>query len=90
MPEFHFKHADELIAIFETLSKAVNQPNGILLRWSNPLMVMVLSLDILYKVRDQFRSLSLRASAVIDAMQGTFIKIYENYYEPEKVEVLLK
>ena len=53
-------------------------------------MVMVLSLDILYKVRDQFRSLSLRASAVIDAMQGTFIKIYENYYEPEKVEVLLK
>ena len=57
LPEFHFKHADELIAIFETLSKAVNQPNGILLRWSNPLMVMVLSLDILYKVRDQFRSL---------------------------------
>ena len=49
-PEFHFKHADELIAIFETLAKAINKPDGVLLRWSNPLMVMVLTLDLLTKV----------------------------------------
>ena len=88
-PEFHFKHADEFVAIFETLTDAVNQPNGVLLRWSNPLMVMVLSLDVLYKLKDQFRSLALRANAVCDKMRKTFIKIYENYYEPEKVEILL-
>ena len=81
-PEFHFKHADDLIAIFETLQQAVKKPNGIILRWSNPLMVMVMSLDLIYKVRDQFRSLSLRAAAISDNMRETFIQIYENFYEP--------
>ena len=50
---------------------------------------MALSLDVLYKVQNQFRSLSLRANAVCDKMRETFIKIYESYYEPEKVEILL-
>ena len=60
-----------------------------LLRWSNPLMVMVLSLDILERLAGQFRSLSLRANAVSDHIREMFINIYENYYEPEKIEILL-
>ena len=48
-------------------------------------MVMVLSLDVLYKIRDSFRSLSIRVNSVTDQITSTYIQIYENYYDPERV-----
>lgn len=90
MPEFNFRNADELLAIFESLEEAAMKPDGVALRWSNPLMVMVLSLDILYVIKKQFRSLTLRVNDVIDKVRSSFIKIYENYEDPEKLEILLK
>ena len=64
--EFNFKDADQLLGIFEDLKEQVLKEDGVLLRWSNPLMVMVLGLDILEKLKKQFRSLSLRITEVTD------------------------
>ena len=64
--ELNFKDADQLLGIFEDLREQVLKEDGVLLRWSNPLMVMVLGLDILEKLKKQFRSLSLRITEVTD------------------------
>ena len=64
--ELNFKDADQLLGIFENLREQVLKEDGVLLRWSNPLMVMVLGLDILEKLKKQFRSLSLRITEVTD------------------------
>ena len=65
MPSFNFTHAEQFVTNIEHLVPKVND-EGALLRWSNPLMVMVLSLDVLYKIKDSFRSLSIRVSSVTD------------------------
>ena len=64
--ELNFKDADQLLGIFEELKGQVLKEDGVLLRWSNPLMVMVLGLDILENLKKQFRSLSLRITEVTD------------------------
>ena len=64
--ELNFKDADQLLGIFEDLREQVLKEDGVLLRWSNPLMVMVLGLDILENLKKQFRSLSLRITEVTD------------------------
>ena len=68
----------------EKLVPKIND-EGALLRWSNPLMVMVLSLDVLYKINSNFRSLSIRVSSVTDLIKESFINVYESYYDPERV-----
>ena len=88
LPSFLFTHAEQLVSILEKLEGKITD-EAALLRWSNPLMVMVLSLDVLYKIRDSFRSLSIRVNSVTDQITSTYIKIYENYYDPERVQVQL-
>ena len=50
-------------------------------------MVMVLTLDVLFKLRGSHGSLSLRINSVCDQIKNIFYKIYENYYEPERVKI---
>ena len=50
-------------------------------------MVMVLTMDVLFKLRNSHGSLSLRINSVCDQLKDIFYKIYENYYEPEKVKI---
>lgn len=64
--------------------------NNVALKWSNPLMVVVLSLDILYKLQNMFRSLSIRIAGVCEKLRKSSVKIYSNYEDPEKMEVLLR
>ena len=61
-----------------------------MLRMSNPLMVLVLTTDILYKLRLQFKSLELRINFFNDTFQEKFVAIFENFLEPERIETLLK
>ena len=50
MPSFLFTHAEQFVTNIEKLSSKI-EDDGALLRWSNPLMVMVLTLDVLYKIK---------------------------------------
>lgn len=79
-----------MLTLFENLKAEVIKEDSVSLRWSNPLMVMVLSLDILQKLKLQFRSLSLRINEVTDNLRKGFVDIYENFDNPEKLEVLLR
>ena len=88
--ELIFKDANTLLTLFEDLKAEVIKEDSVSLRWSNPLMVMVLSLDILQKLKLQFRSLSLRINEVTDNVRTGFVEIYENFDNPEKLEVLLR
>ena len=51
---------------------------------------MVLSLDILYKLQNQFRSLSIRIDGVCQKLRDASIEVYSSYPDPEKMEVLLR
>lgn len=53
------------MTVIEKLAGKIEDEDA-LLRWSNPLMVMVLSLDVLYKIKSSFRSLSIRVTSVTD------------------------
>ena len=79
-----------MLSIFEPLQSIVMSENSAALKWSNPLMVVVLSLDILYKLQNMFRSLSIRITGVCEKVQKASVKIYSNYEDPEKMEVLLR
>ena len=52
-------------------------------------MWLVLITDILKNLCEQFRSLDLRINFVREQIQEKFIAIYENLYEPDKIETLL-
>ena len=52
-------------------------------------MVMVLTLDVLSKLKGNFRSLSLRIGTVTENMKNNFLKIFDNFHDPEKIEILL-
>ena len=52
-------------------------------------MWLVLTTDILMKMRDQFRSLILRINFVNEQILEKFVVIYEYLYEPEKMETML-
>ena len=51
-PRFHFRHADQLVHILEIAKTEDLKPEGNVLRQSNPLMWLVLTTDILMKMRD--------------------------------------
>ena len=57
---------------------------------SNPLMVLVLTTDILLNLRKQFRSLELRINFSNETFQQNFLAIFEHFQDPEKIETLLK
>ena len=59
-PKFHFRHAFQFVQLLEDAKSSIFKANGNLLLMSNPLMVLVLTTDILKKLRKQFRSLELR------------------------------
>ena len=63
-PNFHFKHADLLVHILETVKNDAFKPEGSIIQLSNPLMWFVLITDILKNMSDQFRSLDLRINFV--------------------------
>lgn len=88
-PRFHFRHADQLVQILETAKSEAFKPEGNILRSSNPLMWLVLTTDILMKLKDQFRSLTLRVNFVNEQIQEKFIVLYEYLYDPAKIETLL-
>ena len=88
--ELRFEDANKMLTLFENLKSEVIKEDSVSLRWSNPLMVMVLSLDILKNLKQQFRSLSLRINEVTDNVRKSFVDIYENFDSPEKLEVLLR
>ena len=53
-------------------------------------MVMVLCVEILDFMTAQFRSLSLRTEKVRDEIIDNFVGIYNEFYYPSEVEVLLE
>ena len=72
-PAFHFRHADELVEILtEQRRKAFNM-DGFVIGNSNPLMVMVVLTDILYKLKKQFRSLATRIDFINDEIQNNLV-----------------
>ena len=78
-----------MVHILETVKNDAFKPEGSILQLSNPLMWFVLITDILKNLSDQFRSLDLRVNFVREQIQEKFIAIYENLYEPDKIETLL-
>ena len=50
-PRFHFRHADQLVHLLEYAKSEAFKPDGNMLRFSNPLMWLVLTTDILMKMR---------------------------------------
>ena len=65
---FHFKHADTLLNVLsDYASRNLNRnavEDSLILKASNPLMLLVLIMDILDGVRGRFRSLSLKVNDV--------------------------
>ena len=59
--EFHFRHAEFFVTFLE--QNAVNNPS-LLTRQTNPLMLLVLTVDVLQTMHRNFRSLTLRIDAV--------------------------
>ena len=57
---------------------------------SNPLMVLVLTTDILYKLRKQFGGLELRIDFFNQTFQENFFVIFEHFQAPERIESMLK
>lgn len=91
LPEFHFKHADRITTCLEKLrDDVVSQDSKLIMRMSNPILTMLLGIDILTRLKTQFNSLSLRISSVEDTTRSAIVAIYENYPYPEKIEILLK
>ena len=84
-PSLQFNHAEIFVDNLERLVEKIE--DNAFLAWSNPLMVMVLTLDVLYKLRNNHGSLSLRINSVVDQLKDIFSKIYENYYEPERIKI---
>ena len=74
-PDFHYKHAEAYVSLMESFIKDASREAdyNVAYSWSNPLMVLVFSVDILYKLKDQFRSLSLRIDQVSEELIDTFI-----------------
>ena len=64
VPSFQFNHAEVIVDNLERLMEKIEQ--NAFLAWSNPLMVMVLTLDVLFKLRGSHGSLSLRINSVCD------------------------
>ena len=55
VPEFHYKHAESYVALIEDLVKVDHKTlscQETMFTWSNPIMVMCLNVDILYKLKD--------------------------------------
>ena len=62
----------------------------VMVSWSNPLMVLALSVDILARLTLEFRSLSIRIIKVREEIIENFVGIFSEYYYPAEVEVLLE
>ena len=73
-PDFLFIHAENLLEFLENFVKDIHKAKTI--PWSNPLMVMVLTLDLLYKIDVQFNSLTLRVNDLSDRVKDFFIQMY--------------
>ena len=89
-PEFHFDHAEKFVSVIEGLKAAVLRPKGVMLKWSNPLMIMVLLADVLEKIRLEFSSLNLRVVLVKGELVTLFTSICNNYGLPDRANVLLR
>ena len=50
-------------------------------------MVMVLLLELLVKLSNKFRSLSIRIMALYDASSDMYVQVYEEYLDPEKIQI---
>lgn len=57
---------------------------------TNPLMLYVLTIDLLQKLAKQFRSLRLRILDIEDKINENMVAIYSKIFMPDQVEALLK
>ena len=56
---------------------------------SNPLLFLVIMTDIIMKIKEQFRSLALRVDFINEQIMEKTLAIFEQIYEPEKIEAML-
>ena len=57
---------------------------------TNPLMIMVLTTDILTKIKREFRSLGLRIDFISEHLQESLHQVFQNIYRPREIEMMLK
>ena len=66
-----------MVAILEQFINSAFKVDGIILKQSNPLMLVVLVTYLMHKIRKQFRSLNVRIDFVNDKFQETVANIYD-------------
>lgn len=92
MPRFHFKHANSFLTVLSFYSSrnligAVEE--SLILRASNPLMLLVLIMDLLIGLRKRFRSLSLKVNDVQSRIEDEFISVFEKFDDSNQIYELL-
>ena len=91
LPEFYFNHAEEFVNILDQKKKSDRGlifEKDVIIGWTNPIMVLALSIEILNSLTSQFRSLALRTNKLREELITYFTGVYTKFYYPEEVEVL--
>lgn len=89
-PEFHFKHTETFIKVVEKNLADFDCISHVMTKATNPLMLFVLTQDLLQKLRIQFNSLSLRIMDLENEILDNMVAIFEKIFVPDQVEALLK
>jgi len=89
-PSFLFQHADGLVEIFEFMNRKAFNLDGFVINNTNPIMIMVLTTDILSKIKNRFRSLSLRIDFISENLHDSLYHVLQNIYRPREIEMMLK
>ena len=90
MPRFQFKHADRLVYILEIVKNQHLKSDGNIIKHSNPIMNLVIMIDLMQKMREQFSSLALRIDFINETILDKFTAIYTNTTNPQKMKILVK
>ena len=75
--KFYFRHAEILIKLLEKATEDGFKSDGNIMRATNPLMVFVITTDIMVELKERFRSLALRIDFVYQKFEAKFLAIYE-------------
>ena len=71
------KHAELLIQLLEKATADGFKSDGNIMRATNPLMLFVLTTDIMLKLKERFRSLAFRIDFIYSKFEEKFVVIYE-------------
>ena len=82
-------HAESFVTTIESLKLAILTQDSVMQRWSDPLMVMVLTMDLLGKLRSEYNSLDLRIQILEAELATLFTSIYGTYPYPARMEILM-